>query len=958
MEPVSTEIDGYVRRVEEGLVLAEVERVRADGRSRAVLLYGRGGVGKTRMVRALASRDGVDPVTRWIRPIDVDDSNYWLLENLQKEVAERLDPTGAHFQSFYDYLAQLPRYVSRRIGRDTVSSHHNRMREAFIECYERYLGSTGSTVVITLDTVETIRSMYLLSSLAQWMKALPGTLFVLSGRPTLGWGGRDTIREHLTDPRDPIEVVDVPLGGFDPADARSFLDASVLGESLSDRQKDRLADLTDREPLWLALAVDYLRLADPPPEMVRTGPATERVREAFRRRLVTPYRSTEFWPEAIKRLAVVRHSMDEQAWRMLMADRTLPPGVADWDQAWDELRARPWIRRRANDRYVTLHDALADELGLRLIPLHDQDERWRQRQWHRAAEIYQDLVGAEYEQVLARLTDVFEAFGDDEPDEVSVVRTVAALDTRKRELDQMRTASLHYLLLCDRQAGTDRFVVQFADASARHDMHLQELLCHELERFLPPLQPEARRQDAIGVVIDRFRDWLNGQPARYLEIGLNVARFLIQNSQPRPALTLMDRLPEQAADTELRYRFANERGNALMRIPGEVGRAGEFFEQALRHAEDFEPPVRERRLAEAYKELGYYSRNLGQWRQADRQYEKAAEVIATIVGPGRQDSDREELASIRTNWAYVKALQGEYEDARNLVESAMAVRRRLGSDHGIAVSMSVSGEVYRYDRKYAHAWDLYQQAETQFVSLRNWPWLGQILQEQAVCLFQAHNEGIDLVDEPVEQAKQIVTRALNICRDQAIRWYPSALNRAGRIFGTEDPDEGLKHFDASIIEARRVADGWFLSAGLIEYLELSYRVWTETGDIRYRDRIAARVEDVLDAIREYRFSDLRGRWELLQGHLGVHDAVAAGTRKGLDEALRHYVEGFLVLADRRVGSHGSAAIAGEFERFQHLFAELPPDVQAEWYTTLRDEWSAPESGDRSTSLLARLEQLY
>ncbi|HEX5117879.1 MAG TPA: tetratricopeptide repeat protein [Pseudonocardiaceae bacterium] len=957
MEPVSTEVDGYVPRVEEGQILAQVERVRADGRSRAVLLYGKGGVGKTRMVRALAARDGVDPATRWIRPIDVDDSNYWLLENLQKDVAEQLDPDGRFFEPFYSYLSQLPRFSARRIGRDTVSSHHNRMREAFIECYERFLGSTGATVVITLDTVETIRSMYLLISLAQWMKALPGTLFVLSGRPMQGWGGRDTIREHLEDPRDPIEVAEVPLRGFQEADARAFLDASVLGGSLSDGQKDRLAELTDREPLWLALAVDYLRLSGPPPEMAPDDePVGERVREAFRRRLVTPYRSTEFWPETIKRLAVVRHSMDEQAWRLLMADRTLPAGVADWDRAWDELRARPWIRRRANDRFVTLHDALAEELGLRLIPLHDQDEQWRLRQWRRAAEIYEELVGDEYDDVLAQLADVFETFT--EPDEKSVVRRVATLDTRKRELDQMRTASLHYLLLSDREAGTDRFVALFGDAAKRHDMHFQELLCHELERFLPPAQEQEPQQDAIGVVIDRFREWLDGQPMRYLEIGLNVARFLIQNSQPRPALILMDRLPERAADVELRYRFANERGNALMRIPGEVSSAGQFFEQARRHAEDFEPPIRERRLAEAFKELGFYSRNLGQWRDADEQYERAAEVIATIVGPGREDSDREELASIRTNWAYLKALQGDYEDARNLVESAMAVRSRLGSDHGIAVSMSVSGEVYRYDRKYAHAWELYQQAEALFVTLRNWPWLGLILQEQAVCLFQAHEEGLDLVDEPMEQAKQIITRALSICRDQAIRWYPSALNRAGRIFGKADPDQGLKHFDSSITEARRVADGWFLSAGLIEYLELSYRVWTETGDIGYRDRITARVEDVLDAIREYRFSDLRGRWELLQGHLAVHDAVASGSTEGLDDALRHYSTGFLVLADRRVGSHGSAAIAGEFERFQLLFAQLPTEVQAEWYTALRNEWSAPASGDRSTSLLARLEQLY
>ena len=36
--------------------------------------------------------------------------------------------------------------------------------------------ASGRVVVVTLDTVEAIRSMYLLLTLTQWMKELPGTL--------------------------------------------------------------------------------------------------------------------------------------------------------------------------------------------------------------------------------------------------------------------------------------------------------------------------------------------------------------------------------------------------------------------------------------------------------------------------------------------------------------------------------------------------------------------------------------------------------------------------------------------------------------------------------------------------------------------------------------------------------------------------------------------------------------
>lgn len=944
----------YIPRVEAELIRAQVMRVRSDRTSRVVLLYGVGGVGKTRLVRALAAEPHDDATIRWVTPVDVDDSNFWLIENLQRMVAEQVDPANRYFEKFLNHLARLPKYVVGPVGRDTVASHHRRIREAFVECYGRFVSETGSTVVLTLDTVETIRSMYLLLSLTQMINELPATLFVLSGRPIRGWEDKDTIVEYLQDSRTGPETVEIQLEGFRPDDAMRFLDASVLGELLEVADKRRLVELTDGHPLWLALAVDYLRQFGPPSEMTGGAESAERAREDFRRRLVTPYRSTEFWPESIKRLAVVRHNVDQQVWRTLMDDRNLPPDIATWDQAWRQLRSQPWIRSRANDRYVTLHDAFAEELALRLIPLHDQDETWRQGLWSTATRAYDTLVGSEPTQVRQQLTEIFH--GGTEPDDTALQR-VRDLDTRKRELDQLRAASLHYLLLSDFQRGIDQFNAQFVEAVDQDDLQFQELLCHELERFLPPVGNARPQRDAVGVVVDRFRAWLVDQPDRYIRISLNIARFLIQNSQPRAALNLLNRLPDHDVEMELGCRLANERGNAWMRIPGEVSKARQYFDVAREQAGKLPTPLRERRLAQACKELGFYSRNIGDWPEADHQYWLASEFIGSVVGPRQSDTHREELASILTNWAYLKALQGQYNEARSLAASALATRRKLGRDRAVAVSLNVAGEVHRYERLFEDAWNYYHEAEAMFVRLGDWPWIGLVLQEQAVCLVQMHDAGHDLVDDPVNEAKSLILRAIDICRDQAIRSYPPALNRAGRIFGRDDPDRGLSYLSTAIEEARRVADGWFLSASLIEYLELSYQAWIETADPRYRNLIDARVPEVESVLVEYRFHDCHWRWDLLRGHIKVRDFLAHGNIDVLSDAVLRYANGFKLLVDRRTGSYGRNALTSEFDKLQYLFVQLPQPVQAAWYATLRQHWTGL-TPDQRTLLLAQLERLY
>lgn len=977
----------YISRPEEQLVQAEVERVRADRQSRAVLLYGPGGVGKTWMVRELARSGSTNGAVCWVDPIDVDDSEYWLLSNLERHAASRLDPESAYFGPYLDHLNQLPTYTGPRFGHETIVSHLGRIKEIFAECYQNFVNDTGKTVVLVFDTVETIRGMYLLLTLTQWMKALPATLFILAGRPAEDQAEQaDPIRQELEDPYQGLPVVPISLGDFPEPSARAYLAASRTDSGLTPDELDKLVRLSRGHPLWLAFTIAYLTDKGVPEEAADTtltmieqeipyqGQMTqlgETLHEDFKRRLLTPYRETDFWPEAVKRLAVVRQSIGQAAWQQLMSDRPLPDGIDTLEQAWEGLLQTPWIRQRANGRQVTLHDAVAEELAQRVIPVHDGDKTWRRHLWQESVRIYEALIEAskaELDEQLPSLDSRLREYNDRRPsgrgsspqtaDESAFIAEVAEIDMRKRELDQIRAARLYYQLLCDADAGCRQFLSLFTEAGDHNDVIFMDLLAFEMQRFLPGEVSLHAFDDVIGGAIGEFRVKLAKQhPEHHLEIGLAMADYLIRSEQPETAINLIDSLPESRANHQQRYRLAILRGNACLRVPGRMPDGRKHFGAALAEAAALTSADRYKLIAKAHKELGFYHRNAGSWRDANDAYQEARNAISAVLTAPGTEEDREEIASIQTNWAYVKGLTGDYRQGQNLVESAITVRHHLGRHLAEGNSWSVCGEVYRYERRFEKAWEAYAVAEGIFEEHRNWPWLGLIYQEQAICLFQATEDNVVLTTdrEPIDEAKRLITVSLDICRDQAVRNYPSALNRAGRIFGRDDAQTGLDYLARGIVEARRLSDGWFWLANLTEYAELAYRAWA-LGEAGYYDKISEHAADIEEAHSIYRFPDLQGRWLLLQGHLAIHRWLDAGQERHLERALYHYGRGFALIAQDYVGSSGASAIPGEFRRFRKLFERLPQDVREHWQVELRRTWSHEKAG--STLLLARLEELF
>jgi tetratricopeptide (TPR) repeat protein len=1009
----------YLPRREEDVIRDAVREVAETGQSRALLVYGEGGIGKTSLVRGLArahrGRPEIQPQrageqrTAWLEPVDVDDPEYWLLSTLEQQVARQLDPDGRYFRRYLQDLSRLPAYQRSRNGPDQVISHLGRVKRVFAECYTQCITQTRTTVVMTFDTVEAMRGNYLLYTLTQWMKSLPGTLFVLSGRPMQG----DPIQEELEDPHQPMPVTVLELGPFDYQVAEDYLRAGEIGSALAPAEIEKLALLTRAHPLWLAFATAHIVQWGLLPEMLLPLDEVRRLLpygaepsregldlyEEFKRHLMVPYRDSDFWHEAVKRLAVVRQGMNQQVWERLMSDQDVPPDAGTLGDAWQLFKDQPWVRSRANGHHVTLHDAVAEELARRVIPLHDMDQTWRRDLWERAAAIYSDTAreeAAELNEHSNRIDGLFQdlpggdspvgyltsgelvpvssvpdasslpsraaSAGNDPGDEghEEVIASVVEVDALRRSVDQLRVVAWHYQLLSEFETGTRQFLELFSQARRDYDVFLQDRLALEMQRFLPETDYPYPLEDIISGVLAEFAEWLKG-PSRttYLEIGMTVGGYLIDNQHNQAALALLARLPADIADAGQRTRLEILRANANMRVPQRMPEAFACLDQALEVAGSI-PDVRRRLVAtgDVYKEMGFCSRNAGQWEKADHAYQHARDNVIESHVTSRSDSDSEDLASIYTNWAYLKGLIGAYQEGISLVEHAVSVRHRRGLRLEEGISLSVQGEIFRYARLYQRAWDSYEVAEQVFQATRDWSWLGQVYQEQAICLVQALEVDINVVPDrnPAARAKLLITLALDICRDQNVRAYPSALNRAGRIFGAETARAGLPYLEEAAAEARKLSDGWFWFASLVEYVELCCAEYLKTGDQSLADAIERKAGDIREVADAYQFADLLGRWHVVLADLDLNEWRNSLDEAALDSAMAHYIDGFKMIAQSQFGSSGRWSLPPRLGRFFAAFKELPERQRARWLPEMYHSWRS--SGADSTVLLANIEQLF
>src|ERR1700677_5018778 len=97
------------------------------------------------------------------------------------------------------------------------------------------------------------------------------------------------------------------------------------------------------------------------------------------------------------------------------------------------------------------------------------------------------------------------------------------------------------------------------------------------------------------------------------------------------AIDLLDALPITHAGGAQLHRVEILRGNACMRIPGQVRDAERHFRAALSEASLLTSEDGPKLIAQAYKDLGFYFRNEGMWKNADEAYRNARDAVSSAL---------------------------------------------------------------------------------------------------------------------------------------------------------------------------------------------------------------------------------------------------------------------------------------------------------------------------------------
>ena len=955
--------EGFKSQIQDAIFVARRQR-----ENQVVLLYGKGGDGKTYFVRELPNEVS-DPDLAWVGPYDIDDAEYWLLPNLESEIAEKLDPERRFFAPYFDYQSKLPAVETTKIEFETLVGYSRQGERIFFDCYHRFVDESRQIPVLILDTLEAIRGLDFLPRLVRWMKGMKGTVFILASRPMFIQGAEDPLLIELKAAPTALPCHIVKLEHFTEQESNEYLTQSAVGAALSEDHRRAIIDLCDGSPLWLAMTVNYLSQNEVPQE-VSTWPdkdaiTAEYLRDDFLRRLTVPYRGSDFWAAAVKYLGVVRRRVSLQVWRRLMTNRTFPDGITTWEEAWGRLKALPWIRTRANENYVTLHDAVAEALAQRVIPLDDKDHSWRKALWDAAARTYWELVEQEMralEDARRQLNAVMETRRDAPPD---LIREFIKLSVKTTDYYLLVSTAFYYLMLSDREAGIKKFVELFEDSYSSHAYRLIELLWLELQRFLPGEQTFDPLDDIIKPELTRFQAWYKAHPDNQYEVESRMARYLTPKgvASATEAVKRLTNLLEVNYHNESRvYPLLILRANARLRVPpGAVLARQDFITACDLAKKETAPDKVKKNLGDSLKELGYFHRCTGDWGAARLAYREALE--ATPV------SNLENRAAIQSQFAYVQALRGRHQEAQEMVESALKVRRKFGDKLYIGLALSVRGEVSRYQCRFNEAMDSYDEAESIFIDLARNPWLGVIRQEMAICLFQAARakevvRRFSHYNEMFVKAQDLILESIAICRDSNIRNLPLALNRGGRIFGGHDLERGLEYLKEGIDVAGEVADDMFHLANLIELATLSFSAWERTRDPQYLQVIESRTDEINQACDDTDFFGLEGRWEVLRGHIKFSKALATNglrDQHGLfGEALSLYESGYPKIAKGYQGAYGIIVLHEQMEKLDELMRKLPETERERWLTEIDNAWRnlPPEEKDMVATLNSMLTDLY
>jgi len=901
-------------------IMSEVwAAIEAQDRSTCVFyITGEGGEGKTILLRQvgmeLGSPDGIAPGPRWSGILDLYHADVNSSSGLEVRLSQALETAG----QFQHYRNERDAWTGRREAGmidQQLEAQRIGLASVFAECMNDVTGKTR--VVVALDTTERIQyevdaiqkqcgiegesttvRAWLLDQLCRWENCVVLLVGRPEGDPYLQKALEETLRTH---PR--VHYKAMTLGGFDRDEARAYFEQEKaafpeMGD-LDPAFWDRLWEMTEGRPIRLDLAMEVIRHGlgfDQLQDKVMTGTAEE-VREEIDHLLTEAVMGNEpdrSMRSILRYLAVARKGLDAGLLQHL---------AGEWDRKecqsrLDEIASRRFVKRHPEDERLFLHDEM--------YPLCD---------------IYV-LKPEEVQRLSKRIVEWYEG------------QMQATNDEKKRQ--DLQTESLLYRLRASPREGY-HWYAECADpaigaAQVDFDMRMrsevmaflnsQSPVDRQLLRATPALVEEFNCDAAAGWV---KRVMVRGENERAVSVAERIwdtCPGLYPPDDPRFALAWADLTVYHAQ--ALTYTGEAQRAGNLLRKVIATHEGSNLPEQlAPQDANTYVGWRRNLVLGTAHNNLGYaHWMHLGHYQAALRELRLALPYFrASVLW--------EELANTNDNLGRVYALLRHRTRAETLVDEGLRLRRQLGRDYRIGLSLNSRAivhlefkEPHRAQRLSAEALRIFEQLGTQrgtglaLITLgRSLRQLGglwktgeylhqecdQFLSDSARHLERAVNIFERVVKEPVR-----LVEALNELgcthREQARLAYETAPDSPrARVISLE----AIRYLERSIMLAEEhQVPMWYVDSSedlaQIYFLRHDYgntSDWLQRAEEAVPEDYKLRADRVRKKIPEEECVEAfwlqMGKIELLHGNLafdiGTEGGAKPATLEVLEEAAEHYL---------------------------------------------------------------------
>ncbi|MEH2162808.1 MAG: AAA family ATPase [Nostoc sp.] len=870
-----------------------------------ILVEGRGGIGKTWLLRELQTRlKKVQFGTGKI--IDCDTPIFNDAEDLCTQIAKQLYDTT--YQQWLLRLRQL-REDENHLSQTAYQEERRQLEKFLVDEINRK--SKEQRLVFLIDTVEKLGQPEVRVEVWEYIsnlcQQLDNAVFILAGRPSIA-------RQILEKSLKKEELTYLELKEFTREDVQTYIlsKEDQLHFSLGKELVQKIILLSGGSPIMIEFGVEYAYREVIPDwlesENIQTIPARLEKMGGFE-------------AEMVRHLTQLRTSMDRLT---LLLSRIYPLdscdianllelSIEDAQRLFIDAQSYFFIKPVMNGNQISLHDIVRDLVDKYVWADIDPDFEWRKRDSRIAAKYFEQK---DYQLGPQKRILEVQLYSDD-------CHQVANIQFLIEELKQLR------------EFNTTRWLwnALYADPTTGFDTW------HEVTNTIRTQSKKFSFVNQLLAVVKQFENELNPDQ-----------RFKLIIFEAKLVHALKDKSTTESEVRKLEVMLAEKSSDSshqadLCNVLGMLNAKLHLYDEALQYQQKCLSLVQAKKLSSAIPPvanlLGYLYRQLNNFNDAERYYKLGWDAAMEVDTPNKGLT--QVMASIQNNLGYLYGLQKNDIKSEQCFKAAIDMWSSIETEREIANAEIASATISVNEGNYVKAKQLLEGALSRCDNEEN---DNRILCRAYFQLGLNQWFSAEIANEAVWDVTQVKwdLNVLSLAQD--------ALEKSLKLaekYGIEEELPGILHQTASVYwllgfqkcdrtlqeQALKLNDRSYQTS--LEYNDTRYAIDSLVGKAEF-DYYAKAYKHISDYARELsdRFQSYQNTYQLYFGRILRIEGDVAFQQANYDLAFAKYAQGIPQIFQD--GGFGPYSIKHELNLLQKKIERLPIELSKTLIQQLKNQW--------------------